>query len=76
MSEINVQLKGGQSAQVAAGATVAEALKAVDRDAAKQALAAKVNGREVDLTFPLVGAASYGQTVEVEPVLPGTLAWT
>src|SRR5437588_266442 len=73
MSEINVQLKGGQSAQVAAGATVAEALKAVDRDAAKQALAAKVNGREVDLTFPLVGAASNGQTVEVEPVLPGTL---
>jgi threonyl-tRNA synthetase len=73
MSEINVQLKGGQSARVPSGATVAEALKAVDRDAAKRALAAKVNGREVDLTFPLAAAASNGQTVEVEPVLPGTL---
>jgi len=73
MSEINVQLKGGQSAQVAESATVAEALKAFDRDAAKRALAAKVNGREVDLTFPLAEAASNGGTVEVEPVLPGTL---
>jgi threonyl-tRNA synthetase len=75
MGEINVQLKGGPSAQVADSATVAEVLKAFDRDAAKRALAAKVNGREVDLTFPLAGAApeSNGQTVEVEPVLPGTL---
>jgi threonyl-tRNA synthetase len=73
MSEINVQLKGGQSARVAEGATVAEALKAVDREAAKRALAAKVNGREVDLTFPLDAAESNGQAVEVEPVLPGTL---
>src|ERR1051326_261182 len=73
MSEINVQLKGGQSAQVADSATVAEALKAFDRDAAKRALAAKVNGREGDLTFPLAAAASNGGTVEVEPVLPGTL---
>jgi threonyl-tRNA synthetase len=73
MSEINVQLKGGQSALVAEGTTVAEALKTFDRDAAKRALAAKVNGREVDLTFPLAAAASNGGTVEVEPVLPGTL---
>src|SRR5437868_12249669 len=73
MSEINVQLRGGQSARVAAGATVAEALKAIDCDAAKQALAARVNGREVDLTRTLAEAASNGQTVEVEPVLPGTL---
>ncbi|MDQ5838375.1 MAG: TGS domain-containing protein, partial [Acidobacteriota bacterium] len=73
MSEINVQLKGGQSAQVADSATVAEALKAFDRDAAKRALAARVNGREVDLSFPLAEAASNGGTVEVEPVLPGTL---
>src|SRR5919202_6715913 len=73
MSEINVQLKGGQSARVAEGATVAEALKAIDREAAKRALAAKVNGREVDLARPLAEAAANGQTVEVEPVLPGTL---
>ena len=73
MSEINVQVKGGGSGQAPAGATVADALKAIDRDAAKQALAARVNGREVDLTFPLEEAASRGASVEIEPVLPGTL---
>ncbi|MGI8567199.1 MAG: TGS domain-containing protein, partial [Pyrinomonadaceae bacterium] len=51
MSEISVQLKGGMSLrQVPSAVTVAEALKQLDRDLAKQALAAKVNGREVDLT--------------------------
>jgi threonyl-tRNA synthetase len=58
---------------VPAGATVAEALKAADRDAAKQALAAKVNGREVDLTYRLDESAACGEPVQVEPVLPGTL---
>src|SRR5215210_7571761 len=61
MSEINVQLEGGRSAQVPAGATVAEALKAADRDAAKQALAAKVNGREVDLSARLDALEGYPQ---------------
>src|ERR671921_2576675 len=73
MSEISVQLEGGRSAQVPAGATVAEALKAADRDAAKQALAAKVNGREVDLTYRLDESAANGEPLKVEPVLPGTL---
>ncbi|HEX7315303.1 MAG TPA: threonine--tRNA ligase [Pyrinomonadaceae bacterium] len=73
MSEISVQLEGGRSAQVPAGATVAEALKAADRDAAKQALAAKVNGREVDLTFRLDESAANGEPLKVQPVLPGTL---
>src|SRR4051812_38076328 len=73
MSEINVEVKGFGSAQAPAGATVADALKAVDRDAAKRALAARVNGREVDLTFTLDEAASNGAAVEIEPVLPGTL---
>src|SRR5918998_336295 len=73
MSEISVQLEGGRSAQVPAGATVAEAIKAADRDAARQALAAKVNGREVDLTFRLDESAANGDAVKVEPVLPGTL---
>ncbi|MDT5268953.1 MAG: threonyl-tRNA synthetase [Acidobacteriota bacterium] len=73
MSEISVQLEGGRSAQVPAGATVAEAIKAADRDAAKQALAAKVNGREVDLAHRLDESAANGEPVQVEPVLPGTL---
>src|ERR1044071_8566916 len=74
MSEISVQLEGGRSAQVPAGATGAEAITAADRDAAKQALAARVNGREVDLTYRLdESAAENGDAVKVEPVLPGTL---
>src|SRR5919198_5747721 len=73
MSEINVQVKGGQSAQVPSGATVADALKAIDRDAAKRALAARVNGREVDLTYRLDESSANGSAFEVEPVLPGTL---
>ena len=74
MSEINVQLKNGAAAQVPSAATVAEAIKQLDRDAAKRALAAKVNGCEVDLAFRLetLGAANGGATVEIEPVLPGT----
>jgi threonyl-tRNA synthetase len=73
MSEISVQLEGGRSAQVPSGATVAEALKAADRDAAKQALAAKVNGREVDLSAKLDETTANGEPLRVEPVLPGTL---
>src|SRR5204863_570900 len=48
----------------------------LDRDAAKRALAAKVNGHEVDLARPLeaVGANGGGQGVEIEPVLPETRA--
>ncbi len=72
MSEISVNIKGGAAGEVPAGATVAEALKRLDREAAKQALAAKVNGREVDLSFKLEGGGGNG-AVEVEPVLPGTL---
>jgi threonyl-tRNA synthetase len=73
MSEINVQLKeGGAAQQLPAPVTVAEALKKLDRDAAKQALAARVNGREVDLAFTLSGQEN-GEPVRIEPVLPQTL---
>ena len=46
MSEINVQRKEGVAVPMPASSTVAEALKKLDRDLAKQALAAKVGGRE------------------------------
>ncbi|HEY5883735.1 MAG TPA: TGS domain-containing protein, partial [Pyrinomonadaceae bacterium] len=72
MSEVNVQLPGGASAQLAAPVTVGEALKKLDRDAAKQALAARVNGKEVDLAYTL-NASQNGGSVEIEPVLPQTL---
>src|ERR1044071_7171589 len=73
MSEINVQLKNGQAVPVPDSATVAEALKKLDRDLAKQALAAKVGGREVDLTAPLeVLRANNGDSVQIEPIVPQT----
>lgn len=71
MSEINVQLKEGASASLPAPVTVAEALKRLDRDTAKQALAARVNGREVDLAFTLESQEN-GEPVKIEPVLPQT----
>jgi threonyl-tRNA synthetase len=73
MSNINVQIKGGQSAEVPGEATIAEAIKRLDRDAAKQALAARVNGREFDLSRRVTEAAANGEPVSVEPVMPGTL---
>ncbi|MGI8997446.1 MAG: aminoacyl--tRNA ligase-related protein, partial [Pyrinomonadaceae bacterium] len=72
MSEVNVQLKDGAAAQVPASMSVAEALKQLDRDAAKQALAAKVNGHEVDLSRPLDSVNVNGDTIQIEPVLPQT----
>ena len=71
MGDINVQLKGGAAAQIPAPVTVAEVLKRLDREAAKQALAARVNGREVDLAFNL--EAQNGEPLQIEPVLPQTL---
>ena len=72
MSEIKVQLNNGPSAQMPAPVTVAEALKKLDREAAKQALAARVNGREVDLAHSLEPEAN-GDAIKIEPVLPQTL---
>jgi threonyl-tRNA synthetase len=73
VSEINVQINDGPAAQIAAPVTVGEALKKLDRDAAKQALAARVNGREVDLAHSLDAGAN-GDAIRIEPVLPQTLA--
>src|SRR5918997_1625870 len=72
MSEINVQLNNGESAQIPAPVTVGEALKKLDRDLAKQALAARVNGREVDLAHT-IDAQANGDAIKIEPVLPETL---
>ena len=73
MSEINVQLNNGPAAAIPAPVTVAEALKKLDRDLAKQALAARVNGHEVDLAYMIEPQAN-GDAVKIEPVLPQTLA--
>src|SRR5213595_1361954 len=73
MSEIKVQVNDGPSAQMPAPVTVAEVLKKLDRDLAKQALAARVNGQEVDLAYTIESQAN-GDAVKIEPVLPETLA--
>jgi len=72
MSEINVQLKDGAPVQVPGSTTVGEALKKLDRDLAKQALAARIDGREVDLAHTLE-AQGNGDAIKIEPVLPQTL---
>src|SRR5258706_15408048 len=72
MGEINVQLKDGAPVQVPGSTTVADALKKLDRDLAKQALAARVNGREVDLACTLESQTN-GDAIKIEPVLPQTL---
>src|SRR6266542_859517 len=72
MSEINVRLNNGAAAQLPAPVTVAEALKRLDRDLAKQALAARVNGREVDLAYS-IETQENGDAIKIEPVLPQTL---
>src|SRR5215510_16301642 len=71
MSEIKVQVNDGPSAQMPAPVTVADALKKLDRDLAKQALAARVNGREVDLAYEI--DSGNGDAIKIEPVLPETL---
>src|ERR671912_2254026 len=75
MSEINVQLKNGEPVPVPDSATVAEALKKLDRDLAKQALAARVGDREVDLGAQLDTLRSNGEAstpVQIEPIVPQT----
>ena len=72
MNEINVQLNDGPATQLGGPITVAEALKKLDRDTAKQALAARVNGREVDLAF-MLDQQQNGDPLRIEPVLPETL---
>src|SRR5437773_11459963 len=73
MSEISININDGPAAQILAPVTVAEALKKLDRDVAKQALAARVNGREVDLAYSIEPPEN-GDAVKIEPVLPQTMA--
>jgi threonyl-tRNA synthetase len=57
-----------------ASSTIAEVLKKLDRDVAKQALAAKVGGREVDLAAQLDALPSENgaASVQIEPIVPQT----
>ena len=72
MSEIKVQLKDGAPVPVPDSATVAEALKKLDREVAKQALAARIGGREVDLAVHLDTVAAENGALQIEPIVPQT----
>ena len=64
MSELNVKLGENQKA-IPAPATVADAIKAFDRDVLKRSIAAKVNGEEVDLNKEL---SSTDHVLSIEPI--------
>lgn len=68
MSEINIQF-GGVTKSIPAPATVADALKAFDRDLPKKSLAAKLNGEEVDLNKAISDA---GSVLSIEAITPDT----
>jgi threonyl-tRNA synthetase len=65
MSELNVKY-GDNQRTITAPATVADAIKAFDRDGLKKALAAKVNGEEVDLNRELTVS---DEILWIEPVI-------
>ncbi len=68
MSELNVKY-GENQRSIPAPATVADALKAFDRDVLKRSLAAKVNGEEVDLNKELAGN---GEVLSIEAITADT----
>ena len=68
MSELNLKY-GENERSIPAPASVADALKAFDRDAAKKSIAAKLNGEEVDLNKQLDAS---DEVLSIEPILPDT----
>ncbi len=68
MSELNVKY-GENQRSIPAPATVADALKAFDRDVLKKSLAAKVNGEEVDLNKELTATDEF---LSIEPIMADT----
>jgi threonyl-tRNA synthetase len=68
MSELNIKF-GGDQRSIPGPATVADAIKAFDRDALKSALAAKVNGEEVDLNKQIDAS---DEVLSIEPITIGT----
>lgn len=68
MTEINVKY-GENSRQFDEATSVFDAIKAFDRNASKKALAAKINGEEVDLDRELPAS---DEAVSIEAILPDT----
>ncbi len=68
MSDINIKF-GADQRSIPAPATVADAIKAFDRDALKRALAAKINGEEVDLNKQIDAT---DHVISIEPITVDT----
>ena len=68
MSELNIKV-GENQKSFSAPVSVAEALKSFDRDALKKAVAAKINGEEVDLNKQLIPT---DEVLSIEAILPET----
>lgn len=68
MSEINIKV-GEYQKSIPAPVSVEDAIKALDRNSAKKALAAKVNGEEVDLNRQLTAT---DEVLSIEPIMPET----
>ncbi|MDQ3322243.1 MAG: threonine--tRNA ligase [Acidobacteriota bacterium] len=68
MSQLNIKV-GEIERSFPAPLSVAEALKSIDRDLLRKALAARVNGEEVDLSFEL---RPTDEVLSIEPILPET----
>ncbi len=67
MSEIKVQIGDGSAMNFAEPVSVGDALKRLDKELAKQALAARVNGQEVDLTYTIED-----ESAKIEPIVTNT----
>ncbi|HRI03025.1 MAG TPA: threonine--tRNA ligase [Pyrinomonadaceae bacterium] len=65
MSELNIKF-GDNQRSIPAPATVADAIKAFDRDALKKTLAAKVNGEDLDLNRELTAT---DEVLSIEPII-------
>jgi threonyl-tRNA synthetase len=73
MRDINVRVHGAPPERVRAGSTVGEVLERFAPGLAGQALAATLDGREVDLAFRLPPPDG-DSVMNLEPILPGTPA--
>ena len=68
MSELNIKF-GEIQKSIAAPVSVADALKSFDRETVKRAIAAKLNGAEVDLNKQITAT---DEVLSIEPIMPET----
>lgn len=65
MNELNIKV-GENQRSISAPVSIADALKIIDRDLLKKSLAARLNGKEVDLDFEIQPT---NESLSIEPIL-------